>query len=69
MATNDVGRRYRLAVPGREQEPGLAFADELLQQVCNYRMKVYVPKRTLNFQPLFDLAVPRFLANFEKREI
>lgn len=55
MATNDIGRRYRLAIPGREQEPGLAPADELLQQACNCRMKVYVPKRTLGFQPLFDL--------------
>lgn len=67
MAADDIGRRYRLTVPGREKEPGLAFADVLLQQFCNFWMKVYVPKRTLGFQPLFNLAVTSLLTDFEKR--
>ena len=47
-----------MALPFRvaEQEARLAFADELLQESGNCRMKVYLPKRALRLEPLFDLA-------------
>src|SRR5208282_1881324 len=37
--------------------------------VCNCRMKVYIPKRTLRFQPLFDFALTSLLPDSEKCEI
>jgi hypothetical protein len=61
MALDHIGLRERLSIPRCEQKSRLSVSNELLQESCNARVKVYLAIGSMNLGGVFNLEIPRLL--------
>ena len=69
VPASDVGGSNRLPVPGAEEEPSFAPANELLQHGRDHRMKVNLSICTRCLEPFFDFAMANLLLDTDGPEV